>query len=599
MKLDLATSRTDKAPCFLSPVAMALAALLVCAPAAAQSSGARAAGATSVAGRILVMPRAGLPEAVLTKVLGENGGGIARRVGKSDLRIVEVASGQASAVVARLARHPHIKFAEVDRIVNPNLAGNDPYLGSEWHISKIGADTAWDSSLGSTVTIAIIDTGVDSTHPDLAGRFVAGWNFYDNNSNTADVYGHGTKVAGTAAATFNNGAGVAGIAGDAKIMPIRISSTTGSATLSAMAQALTWAADNGARVANISYLCADSSSVLSAASYFKSKGGLVTTAAGNYSVEEAIPATSAMIPVSSVDSNDLKATSSSYGAYVSMSAPGVGIYTTTSGGGYASVSGTSFASPVTAGTIALMMSANTKLANTDVEKLLFSTAVDLGTAGRDTLYGYGRVNAAAGVQAALSAVSSTDTTAPTVSISAPLGSSTASALVPVNVNAADDVGVSKVELRVNGSLVATDTAAPYAFSWDSTKVANGMASLVARACDAAGNCRDSAAVSVNVANTVIADTTPPTVAISNPTNGATVSGNTSVTVSAADDSGAAALTVALFINGSRVASSTGSGSLKFNWNTRRLASGTYALRADAKDAVGNLSSTSVIVTVKR
>ena len=575
--------------------AVSLAAALACGGAAAQASAVNSGEPAFAPGRILVMPRAGLPDAALGKILNDNGGGKARRVGKSELRIVDLPAGNERSMVEKLSRHPHVKFAEVDRLLNPSLVTNDPYLGSQWHIPKIGADTAWNSANGGNVTIAIIDTGVDSAHPDLAGRLVSGWNFFDNNSNTADVYGHGTKVAGTAAAAFNNGVGVAGVAGNARIMPIRISSTTGSASLSAMAQALTWAADRGAKVANISYLCADSSSVLSAASYFKSKGGLVTTAAGNYSVAEAFPATTAMIPVSSVDSNDTKASSSSYGAYVSMSAPGVGIYTTTNGGGYASVSGTSFASPVTAGTIALMMSANPLLANTEIEKLLFATAVDLGTAGRDTMYGYGRVNAAAGVQAALTRVSTADSSAPSATISAPLGSSTVTGPVPVNVSAADNVGVTKIELLVNGTLVATDTATPYAMSWDSTKVANGTASLVARAYDAAGNAANSATVVVNVANIVIADTTQPLVKIGNPINGSKVNGSVLISVAASDDSGSAGISQTLVINGKNVATATG-GLLSYNWNTRKLLAGTYTVQAVARDVAGNSASQSVQVS---
>lgn len=131
------------------------------------------------------------------------------------------------AVAALLAHNPHIKFAELDQRVAPGLATNDPYAGSEWHLAKIGAPAAWDSTQGSGVTIAILDSGVDGSHPDLAANMVAGWNVYDNNSNTADVYGHGTAVAGTAAAVSNNGTGVASVAGGAKIMPIRISDSTG------------------------------------------------------------------------------------------------------------------------------------------------------------------------------------------------------------------------------------------------------------------------------------------------------------------------------------------------------------------------------------
>lgn len=574
--------------------ALALAAALACGSVGAQSLARGEATESYAPGRVLVMPRAGLPDAALVKILEEHGGGKARRLGNSNLHIVDLPAGAEKTLVERLSRHPHIKFAELDRWVLPNLVTNDPYLGSQWHLPKIGANAAWDAARGDGVTIAILDTGVDALHPDLLARMVPGWNIYDNNSNTSDVYGHGTKVAGAAAASMSNGVGVSGVAGNARIMPIRISGIDGSASLSAMAQGLTWAADKGARVANISYLSADSAAVNSAASYMKSKGGLVTTSAGNSGVDQNIAATSSMIPVSATDGSDVKTSWSSYGVFVAMSAPGAGIYTTTNGGGYAAVSGTSFSSPITAGVVALMMSANPSLSSSAVEKLLFSTAVDLGTAGRDSLYGYGRVDAAAAVQAALSAVSVVDTSAPAASISAPLGSSTVSGLVAVNVGASDNMGVTKVELRVNGTLIATDTSSPYGFSWDSSKVANGMSSLVATAYDAAGNAGSSAAVAVNVANTFAADTSPPTVRISNPVNGAKVTGNITIRVDSTDNNGSAGILQTLYINGKSVASVSG-GALSYGWNTRKMAAGSYTIQATAQDAAGNRATQSIQV----
>ena len=555
---------------------------------------AQPAAAEFAPGRILVMPRAGMPDALMDKILKEQGGGKARRVGKSELRIVDLPAGSERRMVEQLKRNPHIEFAELDKIVRPDMVSNDPFLGSEWHLNKIGAMAAWDTSSGAGVTVAILDTGVEGTHPDLSARMVPGWNVYDNNSNTADVHGHGTRVAGTAAAAFNNSIGVAGVAGNAKIMPIRISALDGSAYLSAMAQGLTWAADNGARVANISYVCANSPTVLSAASYFKSKGGLVTSAAGNYSVEESFAPTSAMIPVSAVDSTDNKASFSSYGSYVSMSAPGVGIYTTANGGGYASVSGTSFASPVTAGTVALMMAANSTLSNTVIEGLLYSNAVDLGAAGRDNMYGYGRVDAGRAVLAAKATVSTVDSTAPIVSITAPFSNSTVTGLIPVNVNATDNIGVTKVELRVNGVLSSTDSLAPFAFSWNSEAVTNGMKSLVATAYDAAGNVTNSIAVDVNVSNSAIVDTQPPVIVISNPVDGSQVNGVVGINVNVSDNGDTTGIKQTLYIDGQAVASSSGT-LLSYKWNARKASSGSHTIQAVARDAAGNTSTRSVTV----
>ena len=329
----------------------------------------------------------------------------------------------------------------------------------------------------------------------------------------------------------------------------------------------------------------------------KSKGGLVFVSAGNNGIDENIAPTTTMIPVSATDSSDARASWSSYGAFVALSAPGAGIWTTSRGGLYQAWNGTSFSSPLAAGIGALMMAANPSLGASSIENLMYSTAVDLGAAGRDPYFGYGRVNAAAGVQAALAARPAIDTQAPTASITAPSMNASVSGVVSVNVNATDNVGVSRVELRVNGSTVAIDSSMPFTFSWDSKSVPNGMANLSVVAYDAAGNAGTSTTVAVNVANTVAlvsADTTPPVVKISNPVAGR-VSGSVSIVTSATDNAGAPGISQALYIDGVLMAKSTG-GSLAYSWNTRKAALGTHTIQAVATDAAGNNASTSVQVT---
>lgn len=548
-----------------------------------------------VPGRLLMAPRAGVSDEVLARVLRDHGAASARRIGNSPLRIVEVPAGQEEAVRARLARHPNVKFAELDRQVRFSGITNDPLLPNEWHIGKIGAPTAWNLSLGGGVTIAILDTGVDPGHPDLAPLLVPGWNFVDNNANASDVHGHGTKVAGTAAGAANNALGIAGVAGGANIMPIRVADPTGSATYSALAQGVVWAADRGAKVANMSFRVADSSSVISAANYMKSKGGLVTSSAGNDGLDTGIPATTSMIVASATDGSDALTSWSSWGNFVTVAAPGAGIYTTTLGGGYGSASGTSFSAPITAGVLALMFSVKPALPNTTIESLLFSTALDLGVAGRDNRYGWGRVDAGAAVQAALDAAATLDTTAPKTAIASPAAGSTVSGIVAVDATASDNVAVTRVDLLVNGAVVASDALGPYGFSWDSSQVPNGSVTLASRAYDAAGNATTSAGVTVTVANAVVADTTPPVVSIDKPTGGP-VSGTVAVKVTATDNAGAAGLRQTLSINGKVVASATG-GSLSYSWNTRKFAKGSYTITATALDAAGNVGSRSVTVSL--
>ncbi|MDH0868234.1 S8 family serine peptidase [Mitsuaria sp. GD03876] len=546
--------------------------------------------------RLLVQTRAGLDDKELARILSPHGGK-ARRVGRSQLAIVDLpANASETALAQLLARHPQLKSAELDMRVSPAMTPNDPYLGSEWHLTRINAPQAWDTAQGAGIKIAILDTGIDASHPDLAGRLVPGWNFYDGNADTSDVHGHGTAVAGAAAAALNNGIGVASVAGQAQLMPVRIADPNAYAYWSTVAQGLTWAADQGARVANISYSgVAGSTTVQSAADYLRSKGGLVVVSAGNNGIDEGLVPTASMIPVSATDETDTKTSWSSYGSFVALAAPGQNIWTTQRGGSYGAWWGTSFASPVVAGTVALLMSARPSLSGSAIQSALFSTAVDLGAAGRDPYYGWGRVNAAAAMQAVLAAPAP-DTQPPAVSVGAPLAGALVSGWVAVDVAASDNQGVARVDLRVNGSVVASDTSAPYGFSWDSTRVANGPVTISAVAVDAAGNTGTSASMTLTVANAVLADTQPPVVAITKPDNNSRVSGNTvTVATSASDNSGAAGIRQSLYVDGVLVASGAGA-SLSYSWNLKKAANGAHTIQAVARDAAGNTTTATTSVT---
>jgi len=587
---------------FLTPRKSSLLVAAIAALMAAPGSSMAAPKDQYVPNRVIIEARPGLSDAALDNILKEHGGK-RRKLGQSRLYVVDLPpSASETAVAAALSHRPELKFAELDRVVHATATANDPYFGSEWHLAKIGAPTAWDASQGAGVTVAILDSGINVNHPDLVARLVPGYNVYNNNTDLTDVCGHGTAVAGVAAASTNNAAGVAGVAGAANIMPVRIAYPDGTggcyANYSTIASGLTYAADHGARVANISYNgVAGSSSIMSAANYMKGKNGLVFVAAGNNNIDENITSDGSMIVVSATDTNDVKASFSSWGAFVTLSAPGTSIVTTDSSGGYSTWQGTSFSSPLSAGVAALVMAERPDLSGAQVQSLLYSTAVDLGAAGRDPVFGYGRVNAGAAVQAAASFAAPADISAPSVALAAPLGGSTVSGLVPVTVNASDNVGVTRVDLLVNGTVVATDTAAPFSFSWDSAGVPNGKASLGAVAYDAAGNAGTSSVASVNVSNVttgVANDTTPPVVSINNPVGG-TVNGNVSVSVSATDNAGAAGIKMTLAIDGVTKATGTG-GSLGYNWNTKKGSAGAHTITVTARDAAGNASTASVNVS---
>ncbi|MEW6489528.1 MAG: S8 family serine peptidase, partial [Thermodesulfobacteriota bacterium] len=353
-------------------------------------------------GRVLVQPRPGVGNAEFDGILKGHGARSRGRIRGLGVHVVEVPPQAEEAVARALARNPRVAFAEKDMLVTPDAtAVNDPSFGSQWYLPKIGAPTAWDTATGGGITIAILDTGVDGTHPDLVPNLVPGWNVYDNNANTSDVHGHGTWVAGVAAAAANNGIGIASVAWSARIMPIRIADPNGYAYWSTVASGITWAADHGAHVANVSYNgVSGSSTVQSAARYLRDRGGLTVVAAGNSGGEELIAASPDIITVSATTSTDTKASFSSYGAYVDLAAPGTSMLTTARGGGYVTVQGTSFASPCAAGVFALVMAANPALAPSEVEAAVFETALDLGGAGWDPYFGYGRADAAAAVLAA-------------------------------------------------------------------------------------------------------------------------------------------------------------------------------------------------------
>lgn len=545
------------------------------------------------AGHILVAKKAPTSDAIFEASLGPDAKSLGKLRGL-EVHVVNVPPGSEEAVVARLRANPYVEFAEVDALRAHEGTPNDPGFSSEWHLTKIAAPQAWDVATGGGITIAILDTGVDGSHPDLAALLVPGWNLYDNNSNTSDVYGHGTSVAGTAAASMNNGIGVAGVAGAARIMPVRISDPSGWAQLSTIAQGLTWAADHGARVANISYYVADSSTVISAANYFRSKGGVVATSAGNTGALSSTAATSSMFVVAATDSTDARASFSTYGPAVNIAAPGVGIYTTANGGGYRSASGTSFSSPIVAGAAALVLSKRPDYSPAQVDSVLRSTSVDLGTVGTDQYFGAGRVNAYAAVAQAASSGTG-DTTPPTVSITSPTGG-TVTGTVIVSVSATDNVGVTRVDLRVNGVTVATDATSPFQMTWNSATVANGSVQLTAAAYDAAGNTAVSAARTVTVSNTSSGDTTPPSVSIASLSPSSTlVSGTISVLINATDNVGVSR--VDLLVNGSIVGTSN-TGPFQFSWNSASIADGSATLAGRAYDASGNsATSAGMVVTV--
>lgn len=450
-----------------------------------------------VPGRLLVRFRSHVDSNWAKSILTSRRVRSARQLPGTGLQVVETPLGVSEAqFAAELARRPEVAFVEPDAVLLPSAIPDDPNFPAQWHLPQIGAPAAWDVSTGREgVTIAILDTGVDPSHPELAPKLVPGWNVWDNSANTSDFYGHGTRVAGAAGAIGNNALGIASPAWNCRLMPVRVTPNEGYATYSSIAAGLIWAADHGARIANVSFQASGSQTVADAAGYFQSRGGVVVIAAGNTGGTDPSPDNPYALTVGASTSLDGLAGFSTTGPGIDVAAPGVSINTTTMNGGYATANGTSFAAPVVAGVAALVLSTNPELNSSQVQWILKESADDLGAAGWDPEFGAGRVNASQAVELAAVTEAAPDTTAPVASIVTPVDGS----ISPVEVSAVDNIGVASVTLAVNDREIGTLTSSPYVFSFE-TKGGREI-TVTATVLDWAGN-RTVAQVSMRPPKTV-------------------------------------------------------------------------------------------------
>lgn len=574
-------------------ITIALVAMLLAGPAGQ----AAAAGRMEIPDRLILQVRPGASEADVQREIALHGGRIVGRADQIGLLVAELPKGKGRAARAILARSKRFKFVEPDALLEPTFVPNDTHVPDAWHLGVIDLFGAWNITSGSPDTpIAILDSGVDPDHPDLAGRLVPGWNFYDNNADTSDVQGHGTLVAGAAAAAGNNGIGVVGPAYVNPIMPVRVTNSDGWGLQSAIVSGLIWAADNGARVANLSFGGVHSSSaVTSAAQYFTNKGGLVTVSAGNFGNDDGSPDNLYMVSVSATASTDVITSWSSFGSYIDVAAPGSSVWSTVIGGTYAPVSGTSFSAPVTAGVIGLIFAAKPSLTPQEAEAILEETADDLGAQGFDVMYGWGRINAGSAVMVAQGGgAPAPDTTAPIAAITEPAESATLSGEVTIAASAVDDTAVTEVRFYVDGQLLAVDVTSPYSALWVTAGHADGPHTLFAEAYDSAQNRGASQTVIVNVSN-IAPDTTAPTVQIINPTEGAALAGVVTVSALASDDDAVAEIRI--YVNG-QLAWMGETSPLSVTVDTAQSPDGTYTLQAEASDLSGNVGvSAPVTVSV--
>jgi thermitase len=350
---------------------------------------------------ILVKFKPGTSASATAQIHRQLGGQVKETISSIDVQVVCVPASRVPDKVKAYSANGKVLYAEANSIAQAVGSPDDPYFGQQWGLTKVEAPQAWDVTAGSSsINIAILDTGVDLDHPDLAAKLISNINF-TTSATVDDVYGHGTHVAGIAAAITNNGIGVAGLGYTSTIMNVKVLGDSGSGYYSWIVWGIVWAVDNGAEVINMSLGGSSSSSALEEAiNYAWSKGVVVVAAAGNSgSTSPSYPAYyTNCIAVAGTDSLDRLAAWSNYGDWVDVAAPGVNIYSTLKDDGYGYKSGTSMASPHVAGLAGLVFTTVSDAncdgnLNDEVRSRIEANCDDIGLSG----IGYGRINAAQAV----------------------------------------------------------------------------------------------------------------------------------------------------------------------------------------------------------
>jgi type VII secretion-associated serine protease mycosin len=381
-------------------------------------------------------------------------------------------------VMAELRADPAVAFAEPNYVVRladegtTAVAVDDPMNANQYSLDQMRVRAAWSASTGGSNVIAVLDTGVQFNHPDLAGRLLSGYDFVNDDSNAGDDNGHGTWVAGIIAANANDGYGMAGITWSDKVLPVKIMSREGTGSTADLAAGIIYAADKGADVINMSvggfpYL----TSIQNAVNYAWNKGAVLVGAAGNNRREEVFyPASyDNVVSVSATQVNDEFSNWSSWGPKVDVSAPGSSVlvtncYTCTYGGhdtwgSHTYISGTSFAAPNVSGVVALIRARYPSYTPQQVVDRLRNTSDDKGYAGWDSKYGRGRVNAARALGSGTVGgwPSSGDSIEPNNSLASavriPVGTTTSPTLHPagdVDFFAVDVGRAGRLDVRVSG-----------------------------------------------------------------------------------------------------------------------------------------------------
>ena len=450
--------------------------------------------------RILVKFKAGTSEAAKHQFHRAQGAAVIGQLEQIGVHILKIPAGKVPEKVLAYRNNPAVAYAEPDYIATAFVEVIDPDLDKQWGILKIQAPEAWDVSTGQDIKIAILDTGVDQNHEDLAGKIIENADFTGSTS-VDDRYGHGTHVAGIAAAVTNNALGVAGVGYNCGILNGKVLADDGSGAYSWIASGIIWATDKGAKVINMSLGGRlGSYALLEAVNYAWNHGVVVVAAAGNNGTSKAnYPAYyTNCIAVAATDSSDAKASFSNYGSWVDVAAPGVNIYSTMPNHSnaigltnYGSLSGTSMATPFVAGLAGLVWATSYRTSAASVRDRIESTAEQAESIW--SAYGIERINA---YQAVLGPAVNT---APVVTISSPIKDANFTAGIPINFagSAAD-----AEEGDLSANLVWTsdlDGKIGIGSSF-STTLSTGTHLITATATDSQG-ATDTASVTINVSAT--------------------------------------------------------------------------------------------------
>lgn len=348
------------------------------------------------------------PGAVRSAAAG-TGGQVVKQINE-DTFVLEVPNGDTEQVANGLNARATIQWAEPDITYKAMLAANDPCFasscasgqGPQWSLGKVGAPQAWDVTTGAPgVKVALIDSGVDAEHPDLVGRIEVGPNFSEVGNNL-DEYGHGTHVAGILAANTNNGIGIAGVTWNTPAVSVKVLNAAGEGSASSVAQALYWSTDNNVKIANLSLGGNYSIAVADAVKYAQARGVLVIAAAANSgSNTPSYPAAlDGVVAVGNSTQSDTRTSSSNYGPWVDLFAPGQSIVSTwprsrRPANPYETLTGTSMSTPLVSGVASMVWGQRPYLTAAGVAARLKSTTDVMDGSG--TFTETGRFNAARAV----------------------------------------------------------------------------------------------------------------------------------------------------------------------------------------------------------